>query len=444
MIETKGAPVVEPEAVVETEPDRPTREEFLAASARLTYIGAGPTAEGAADAFEAEERWAQDVIERAARYGIQVDEDEIAAEVAETLPAVVTDDQRALAERSRALAPVTTLPSPGEWEAMLAVTDKIARTEFVPKALRGKPEAVLAAIMYGRELGLAPMQSLQKVHMIDGRPGLSADLMLAKMRAGGIIILESESTAERAWIKARRADTGEVAEVEWTIEDARAAGLLGKDNWQKYRADMLWARAIGRLARRLASDLLAGMTYSSEEMADWDDDGFANVSRGTAPVAFDPSREAVKDAPTGGWKPIMDLLVYVDPSLDWQAILADACEQLYNVRSVQELTPEQHKAFGLRSANAAAELRSNMQGDFPPDDERIVEILAWAYDGHALDLPRKATSGPETTAETETADTSGEDTGAQEEASGAGVSDAAYPPIDETEELPDFGKEATS
>ena len=53
------------------------------------------------------------------------------------------------------------------------IAQQIARTEFVPAALRGKPEAVLACIMTGHELGIGAMQSLAKIHVIEGRPAKS-------------------------------------------------------------------------------------------------------------------------------------------------------------------------------------------------------------------------------------------------------------------------------
>lgn len=211
---------------------------------------------------------------------------------AEVLPAVRDDLEVVEHEREIAEPPRTVLPSPVEWEAMRAVAKEIAKTEFVPKELRGRPEAVLAAIMAGREIGIGPMEALRQIHIIDGRPVFSASLMLSLMRRGGLAILRSESTMEHAFIHAVRRDTGEEAEVEWTyaeaeqIVSAKGGRLVEKDNWKNYRADMLWARCVGRLARRLGSDLLGGMVYSSEEVADWEEiDGEYETGNGSTPQA---------------------------------------------------------------------------------------------------------------------------------------------------------------
>jgi hypothetical protein len=65
---------------------------------------------------------------------------------------------------------------------------------------QGRPEAVFATVMYGREIGLGPMQSLQSIHFIKGKPAQSADLMRATIRRHGHIFQPKESTNERCVI----------------------------------------------------------------------------------------------------------------------------------------------------------------------------------------------------------------------------------------------------
>src|SRR5262245_22174395 len=66
-----------------------------------------------------------------------------------------------------------------DWIELLGPAAELARTvtgtEFVPAALRRNPAAITAAILYGDEIGLGPMQSLSKVHIIDGRPTIAAE-----------------------------------------------------------------------------------------------------------------------------------------------------------------------------------------------------------------------------------------------------------------------------
>lgn len=302
--------------------------------------------------------------------------------------------------REELVAPVTVLPSAAEFEASMAMARVLAQTKFVPDSYRGSPEEVMAAIFTGRELGIGAMQSLRDIHMIDGRPVFSASLMLSQMRRGGVEILESESTDDHAWIRARRRDTGEVAEVEWTYEEATRIKRKGKllvdgDNWKNYRADMLWARAVGRLARRLGSDLLSGMVYTTEEMRDlegWDNDGYDATS---APRLvwgeFNPGEILHPDTPKG-WRAIMEWLEYVDAGVDWPFLLRGVLQAKYGVESVRDLG-ESNQVAGRRAANLAGYLRQHvMEGkEFPPpSDEEIIGAVQWAFEGLTLgDVKRR-------------------------------------------------------
>lgn len=142
-------------------------------------------------------------------------------------------------------------------------------TDFVPKALRGKRGAVLACILTGQELGIGPMSSLAKVHVIEGRPALSAELMRAIiLRAGHHLWLE-ESSATRVTIAGARKETPDhVTRITWTMDDAKRARVSNKDNWTKYPRAMLTARATGELARMVFPDVLAGISYTKEEVED--------------------------------------------------------------------------------------------------------------------------------------------------------------------------------
>ena len=325
----------------------------------------------------------------------EVEVEEAVADPAFEAPVVAPELAIAIREeRSIATPPAASLPSEREWKATIAVATEIARTQFVPESYRGQPEAVVAAILTGRELGIGPMESLRAIHMIDGRATLSANLLLAQMRKGGLVILESESTMERAWIKARRSDTGEVAEVEWTYEEASRIKRRGKllvdgDNWQNYRPDMLWARCVGRLARRLGPDLVGGMVYTAEEVQDFDGSGYGETTA-QPPVEWatlDPGVTMHPDSPKG-WKPILDVLEWVNPALNWPWIVQGIFRGKYGVATVAELGERQQEA-GRRLANLAAYLRDEvLEGkDFPPaSDEQVVSAIGWAFEGLHIDL----------------------------------------------------------
>lgn len=156
--------------------------------------------------------------------------------------------------------------APAAW----GLAQKIAGTEFVPAALRGKPEAVLACMLYGREAGVGEMNALSKIHVIDGRPGMAAELMRALVFQHGHEIWIEESSSSRCTVGGKRRDSTRETRVTWTIEDANRAGLKDRKNWRAYPDAMLLARATAKLCRAVFPDVLAGLSYTLEELQDGD------------------------------------------------------------------------------------------------------------------------------------------------------------------------------
>src|SRR4051812_6140868 len=70
-------------------------------------------------------------------------------------------------------------------EKAWGLASRVSKTSFVPDVFRNKPEEVLSAILSGREIGIGPMQSLQKINVIKGKPTQSAELMRALVQSKG-------------------------------------------------------------------------------------------------------------------------------------------------------------------------------------------------------------------------------------------------------------------
>ncbi len=158
--------------------------------------------------------------------------------------------------------------APEAWK----LASRVANTEFVPKQLRNKPEAVLACILAGHEAGVSPMQALSKIHVVDGRPAMSSELMRALVLKAGHEIWVEEASSERVIMSGVRKGSERPSRVTWTMDDARRARLVGKDNWKSYPRAMLLARATTELCRMLFPDVLAGISHSIEELSDGDVD----------------------------------------------------------------------------------------------------------------------------------------------------------------------------
>jgi len=157
-----------------------------------------------------------------------------------------------------------------------ALAERIAETEFVPGAMRGKPAVVAACIMYGDEIGVGPMQALASIHVVDGRPFPSAELLRALILRDGhtFRVLESTGTRCRVMGLRRGRPEGEAHYVVWDIEMARAAGLAGKGAWRSYPRALLLARASTDLARMAFPDVVKGLGHVPDVpdvAADWAD-----------------------------------------------------------------------------------------------------------------------------------------------------------------------------
>lgn len=160
-------------------------------------------------------------------------------------------------------------------ETRLSVTEAtelsrtLAPTVSVPAALKGKPGDVLAVILTGAELGLAPMQSLRALQVIEGKVSLSAEAQVALVRRSDVCAEFKliESTAQRVTYSAKRKGDAEATTLSWTMEQAQRAGIAHGKNWQRYPEAMLRARCASALCKAIFSDVLLGV-YDPDELAD--------------------------------------------------------------------------------------------------------------------------------------------------------------------------------
>ena len=149
------------------------------------------------------------------------------------------------------------------------IAQSLARTSFVPKAFQGKPDEVTAAILAGQEMGLSPMAALRGMHVIQGTAALSAITLRCLVQSRGHELWTEETTATRAIVCGRRRGSDKVERVVWSMDRATKAGFVAKNpNYKSQPQSMLLARATAECARLIAADVLMGMPYASEELAD--------------------------------------------------------------------------------------------------------------------------------------------------------------------------------
>jgi hypothetical protein len=153
--------------------------------------------------------------------------------------------------------------APRSFDEAMQLADRLATSTMVPKAFVGNPGNILIAMQWGAEVGLKPLQSIQNIAVINGKPGLYGD-------AGKALLLDKGCQIEERDVQEVR-ETG-IASCTITrkgrppltrtfsIEDAQTAGLWGKEGpWRTYPYRQMAWRAFWFAARDGAADILRGM-----------------------------------------------------------------------------------------------------------------------------------------------------------------------------------------
>lgn len=153
---------------------------------------------------------------------------------------------------------------------------KLSEMPSIPDHYKGKPQDMLAAALVGRELGVGPMTAINNIDLIDGTISMRAKLMSGLILRQGHIIKTLEQTATRCALECHRYHRQtnqliEVGVVEYTMEDAEAAGDARKGPYKKYPKAMLTNRALSLAARTFYGDVLGIGQYMSEEVGLSDD-----------------------------------------------------------------------------------------------------------------------------------------------------------------------------
>lgn len=150
----------------------------------------------------------------------------------------------------------------------------LSTSTHIPKDFQGNPNNILVAIQWGYEIGLAPMQALQNIAVINGRPSLWGDSMIAVCKAHpdwrGIIETYIEEEDKAVCIVKRHVH-GEIEETrsEFSYKDAQRANLTNKPGpWKNYPKRMLQLRARGFALRDAFPDAIKGL-ITTEEAIDY-------------------------------------------------------------------------------------------------------------------------------------------------------------------------------
>ena len=227
------------------------------------------------------------------------------------------------------------------------------------------PEQAMALMLVAQAEGLHPATAARDYHVIQGRPALKADAMLARFQAAGGKVEWKVYTNECVTGVFSHPQGGSL-ELSWTLDQAKQIGLAGKDNWKNYPRAMLRSRVISEGIRAVYPGCVVG-TYTPEEVEDFQP--AQNASKAPQePVEIDMGPVEViednppTDAPKGvSWTlkvPGKDDLTYGSREL-WEAGLLGLVDRL--AASSQLGYEDKHnKVQQLKEANKTAFNRIGM------------------------------------------------------------------------------------
>lgn len=176
------------------------------------------------------------------------------------------------------MAPITvsaatsTALMPRTFAEAMQLAEFVATSQFCPVSFYGKPGDIMLAIQWGAEIGLRPLQSLNSIMVVNGRPTIFGDAALALvLRSGLLVNMVEEITGDEmkpdwtAHCSLRRRDIESPFVGHFSYKDAQRGLLLSKQGpWQQYPRRMLQHRARAWPLRDGFADVLRGLSIYEE------------------------------------------------------------------------------------------------------------------------------------------------------------------------------------
>jgi len=278
--------------------------------------------------------------------------------------------------------------TPQSIDEAIRMAEIMSKANIVPKDYRGNPANILVAIQWGAEIGLPPLQAMQNIAVINERPSVWGDAVIALVRGSGLLESIKEDIGDSAaTCTVKRRGEGATSRT-FTLDDAKKAGLLGKQGpWSQYPKRMLQMRARAWALRDVFPDVLRGVFVAEEaqDMPAERDMGHAqvvdttpHVSRTEAVKAKLASRAAPPPAPA------------IDPGPDLATTLkiiddAYTSEELDQAAAIaKQLTSAKDKAtarnaYADRKAAIKAEAEAEAKAEreaIQADDEPVTQTVA--------------------------------------------------------------------
>ena len=257
----------------------------------------------------------------------------------------------------------------GDIAHIVKLAEQLAHARgMLPKHLT-TPGEIVAVLLTGRELGLAPMASIRGLYLVHGKVGASYDTMIGLLRRSGYRIEWPESGPTKATLKLTHPDGSTHTET-WDEARARKANLWGnRGPWSQYPETMLRARCVSSAGRAFAGDVLAGV-YTTDEARE-----IAAAKGVPGPAAEAVEAEVVES------HPVLERLESLADRITAEELSADdARSEVWAAKSAVDEMSGGQKSIAWRAIKAAAAAAgcagkaTEWATEPPPDGEGEEEI----------------------------------------------------------------------
>jgi len=246
----------------------------------------------------------------------------------------------------------------------------LADSSMVPRAYQGKPQDIMVCVQWGYEIGLAPMQALQNIAVINGKPSVYGDAAMALVQASPVCegveeYMEGEGTPNPVAVCVAHRKGRKPVTAKFSVEDAKRAGLWGKQGpWQAYPKRMLAMRARGFALRDAFPDVLKGL-ITAEEAQDFPDEAKPKATRNPLDALAPPAAPEVLEVvqvqepePVELVEEVVEVaevveVVEAEPQAGGFAIMVPGKEQPFSTHQTLEQWAEAYEALAEKMANTA-------------------------------------------------------------------------------------------
>ena len=209
----------------------------------------------------------------------------------------MSTNEAAVAIRMQDLSP--------EYAEILVIGNVLQKSGYF-RDVRDQAQAV-TKILFGRELGFSPIIAMSGIHIIEGKPALSSNLMATLIKRSGKydyrVTLWTDDSCSLMFREKVDGKWEEVGQSIFTMDEAKRAGVVRSGgSWSKFPKAMLFARAISQGLRTYCPDVSAAPIYNPEEMgAEVNEDGDVTklpkpampVERTTADIPVEPLKKDI-------------------------------------------------------------------------------------------------------------------------------------------------------